>query len=153
MIALLYLTTFALATVQAADSSLLAAVAQLPQAELRGGGWRDTLVWRPYDATSADVLRRMPLRPGDTVVGIGDERPLCPGGTDSTGTLIPQPVGFSFRAQIHMRGADSATVQLDVYCRFLHRGRARGFGQGKTWDAAKLRGQWTMLRVVKMWVT
>jgi hypothetical protein len=139
---LVYLLVTQLAA-QSRDSSLTGLLGHLLRSELRGGGWRDTLVWEPYDSMSSDLLHRFKLGPRDTLLPAGSRSLQCPGSTDSSWTAFAQPVGYVVHARVRFHTRDSATVDLGLTCRFIFRGRAHGFAETASWEVTKaMNGSW-----------
>ena len=128
---------------QTPDSSLARLLGHLLRSELRGGGWRDTVVWQPYDSASRDLLRGFNLGPSHTVGPIGNRTLDCPGSTDSSWTAFAQPVGYTVNASARFRTPDSAIVDLAVTCRFTFRGRGHYFAEAASWEVVKsVSGSW-----------
>jgi hypothetical protein len=150
------LTLFLLAAplaAQSPDTALTSLITQLLQSEFRGGGWRDTLVWQPRDSVSSDLIRRLTLQQHDTVLAVGRDAVECPGSTNSAGVQLPQPTGYTLRARAIFRGLDSATVDLQVSCRFTYRGDAHAFAQQAIWEVAKGRNGWRVVRLLAESIT
>ena len=138
---------------QTPHSSLTQVIGHLLRTQLRGGGWRDTLVWQPYDSVSSVLLHRIKLGPYDSRVPAGSQTMHCPGSTDSSWTAYSQPVGYVVHAQVRFRTPYSATVDLGLACQFVFNGQRRGFGQGKHWEVVRVRNRWQVKRLMSGYIT
>jgi hypothetical protein len=133
---------------QTPDTSLATLLNQLRETGLHGGGWRDTLVWQPQDAGTAQLLRSTGVRAHDVILPVGTAPLTCPGSTDATGAQFAQTV----RARVRLHGVDSATVELVVGCDFTYRGTVRTFSEGKLWEARKGPDGWDVA-LRRQWIT
>ena len=141
------------AAAQVSDSSLVALAGRLLRTELRGGGWRDTLLWRPTDSASAEFLQGVTLGPHEELSRLGNATPECPGSTDATGAAFKQPVGYAVRAFMRRWTNDSVMVALSVSCQFTYSGRAHSFMESASWEVVRAAKVWRVNRLLSRSIT
>ncbi len=143
---------FAAAPVRTQQGSVADLTAQLLP-ELKGGGWRDSLVWQASDSTSFGVMQKIRWPNGDRIRTQSAYPLECPGGTDATGRAIARPVGYILQIATDTAPGESLLLNLEVRCQFTFRGRPHAFLQTQTWLLARAKQAWKVGRLVNGGIT
>ncbi len=137
----------------AQDSTLSTAVHRILTSQLVGGGRRDTLVWEAKDSTTLRILQSGGLPRSHVVRSPRSDGIRCPGGTDREGALVPQPVGYAVAVTMRSDSAGHPVLAVEVWCRFVYRGREHGFAEGGTWSLTRTGGRWILGEQIEHWIT
>ena len=103
------------------------------------------------DSASARLLRSAGVPVARVEHGAG---PACPRSTDAAGAPLAGETGYLVTVELRST-ADSAEYVVDAgfSCRFVYRGRARGFAQGRAWAIRREGAAWRVARSLGGWVT
>ncbi len=116
---------------------------------LAGGGRRPGHVYVAADAASDTLLRAAGLAAATRVDTVGL---VCPGSTDASGGPVAGEAGYVVRMGRARQASGALRLEVTVACSFVHRGEARRFAQGGTWDLARVSGRWRVTGLSR-WIT